>query len=427
MSVAIEKIDDLLPDDISIAACIRNVSADDSSEVPTNQFESPKPSPTGSPRPGFAGVPAKPAVYACLTATGCPIVVATTANLRRALQSRLLSQPATTARANYAEITDTVRYRRVGSAFAASWWYYRTVRSLFPDRYRAMLAWRPAWFVTVNPETEFPRFQISNAVAHPMASGTICVGPLLTRRNAKAIVESIEGLFDLCRYYEILRQAPLGHACAYKQLGKCPAPCDGTISMTEYRMQVLQAAGFLSDAYGTRMQWCQRQESLMCEAASKLDFRLAAMLKRKLDQADALIADKLTEVHRMDNWKYLILQRGKTRQWIAPFVALPGRIVSLPEVHYLLAADSLRSWMEVCNQSQPGPGPIAEFPVEEIATLVTYHNYRANDAGLYIPMDGHLTADSILQAINIWLNYKGNYEIAEINSTKQVASEDPCQ
>lgn len=425
MSEAIEKIDDLLPGNISIAAFIRAVSADGPATVSTNQLENPKPSPARPPRVGFACIPAKPAVYACFAADGSPIVAATGANLRRALQNHLLIQPATTGRANYAEIADTVRYRRVGSAFAASWWYYRAVRTLFPDRYRAMLAWRPAWFVTVNPETEFPRFQISNTLAHPMAAGTICVGPLLTRRKAKAIAESIEDLFDLCRYYEILRQAPHGHACAYKQLGKCPAPCDGTIPMADYRRQVLQAAGFLSDAYGARMQWCDRQERLMREAASTMDFRLAGSLKRKLDQADKLNAGKLTEVHRMDNWKYLILQRGKTNQWVAPFVAAPGRIVSLPEVHYRLAADSVSSWMEICNPPQPGAVRIAEFPVEDIAALVTYHKYRAKEAGLYIPMDGPLSADSIRQAMEIWLNYKGDYEMAEINSTKQAVIEDP--
>ncbi|EQD34478.1 UvrB/UvrC protein, partial [mine drainage metagenome] len=156
-------------------------------------------SPHSSPRPvGFAFIPAKPAVYACFAADGSLIVAATTANLRRALQNRLSEQTSATGRANYAEIADTVRYRRVGSAFAASWWYYRTVRTLFPDRYAAMLAWKPAWFVTINLATEFPRFHISNALA---AASALCVGPLLTRRKAKAIAESMEDLFDLCRYY----------------------------------------------------------------------------------------------------------------------------------------------------------------------------------------------------------------------------------
>ncbi len=423
MSDVNEKIDDLLPDRTTVSQIVNRSPLENPTEnLVDADHRSADISLSSSSRSavdGFAGVPAKPAVYACFAADGTPIVAATTANLRNALKNRISNQTAAKKRVNYAEIADTIRFRRVGSAFAASWWYYRTVRTLFPNRYAAMLAWKPAWFVTLNPEMDFPRFQISNTLAEPPNAN---VGPLLTRRKAREIMESMEDLFDLCRYYEILRQAPNGTPCAYKELGKCPSPCDGSISMLEYRQQINSAIGFLSDSNGARMGWFDNQEQRIREAASCMDFRLAATHKRKLDQADKLNNGKLTEVHNMDKWKYLIIQRGKTENWIAPFVADPHWIVSLPEVQDVDGAQWVSSWMTVCN-AQLSNYPIAGgFPVEEIAALVTYHKYRPREAGLYIPMDGKIDAETIRRALQFWLNYEGDYDMPEINSAVPSAS-----
>jgi len=423
MSEVNEKIEDLLPEEATVSQIVNRSPVanptEDSLHAAHRSADNSLSSSSKSAVDGFVGIPAKPAVYACFSADGTPIVAATTANLRNALKNRITNQTAAKKRVNYAEIADTIRFRRVGSAFAASWWYYRAVRTLFPQRYAAMLAWKPAWFVTLNPEVDFPRFQISNTLSEPPS---INVGPLLTRRKARGIVESMEDLFDLCRYYEILRQAPNGTPCAYKELGKCPSPCDGSISMVEYRQQINSAIGFLSNSSGARMGWFENQEQRIRDAASHMDFRLAATHKRKLDQADKLNEGKLTEVHNMNNWKYLIIQRGKTENWIAPFVAGPHWIASLPEVQDVDSAQSISSWMTVCNL-ELSDYPIADgFPVEEIAALVTYHKYRPGEAGLYIPMDGTIDAETIRRALEFWLNYEGDYDMPEINSAVPSAS-----
>ena len=423
MSDVNEKIDDLLPDRTTVSRIVNRIPLENPTEdlldAAHRSADNSLSTSSSSAVDGFVGIPAKPAVYACFSEDGTPIVAATTANLRNALKNRISNQTAAKKRVNYAEITDTIRFRRVGSAFAASWWYYRTVRTLFPQRYAAMLAWKPAWFITLNPEMDFPRFQISNTLSEPPG---VNVGPLLSRRKARGIVESMEDLFDLCRYYEILRQAPAGTPCAYKELGKCRSPCDGSISMLEYRQQINSAIGFLSDSNGARMKWFDDQEQRIREAALRMDFRLAATYKRKLDLADKLNNGKLAEVHNMDTWKHLIIQRGKTEKWIAPFVAGPQWIASLPEVQAVAAAQWVSSWMTVCNLELSDYPIAGGFPVEEISALVTYHKYRPGEAGLYIPMDGTIDAETIQKGVQFWLNYEGDYDMPEINSAFPSAS-----
>jgi hypothetical protein len=420
MSDMSEKIDDLLPDKAAVAQLINGMSAGDAAnDFPNPAINTSAPDSSTPDADGFAQIPAKPAVYACFSPDGAAIVAATTANLRNALKNRIANQAGGKSKAvNYADIAESIRFRCVGSAFAASWWYYRAVRTLFPRRYAAMLAWKPHWFVNLNPDADFPRFQISNTLAD---SPSVNIGPLATRRKARGIVESMEDLFDLCRYYDILRQAPHGKPCAYKELGKCPAPCDGSISMVDYRQRISRAMDFLSDSIGNRMQWFENQEQLIREAAARMDFRAAAGHKRKLDQADKLNQGKLTEIHNMDKWKYLILQRGKTRNWIAPFVAGPGWISSLDEVPQAAGAASVPFWMTVCNLELPDNLTVDCFPIEEIAALVTYHKYRPGEAGLYIPMDGQIDAETIGKALEFWLNYKSDCDMPEINSADPAA------
>jgi hypothetical protein len=425
MSGVIEKIEDLLPEIISVEALLNSITADEAPpppSTPQRTLEFPDhaltPSNTKQKNTGSVLVPGKPAVYILVAPDGAPILAATTANLRRALHARLSSDIAAPGRINYGDISASVRFRTVGSAFAGSWWYYRVVRTLFPDRYKSMLAWKDAWFISINLTDEFPRFHISNHLPPPPA---ISVGPLATRREAKAIEDTLEDLFDLCRYYEILRQAPHGQACTYKELGKCPAPCDGSISMGVYRKRISIAAGFLMDPEGQRTAWLEEQRDLMRTAASMMDFRLAGSVKRKLEAAEDFAMEECSIVGNMDQWKHLILQRGKTPRWIAPFIAGTGWLVSLPEVAAAAAADHVDSWIESCGKDMPEQIEgvnTPRFATEEIAALVAYHKYRPNDAGLYIPMDGHIPAPVINRALDVWLHASAKPEILEVNSAQ---------
>ena len=64
------------------------------------------------------------------------------------------------------------------------------------------------------------------------------LGPVEDKNVAGKLIEDIADWFDLCRYYHILVESPNAKACAYKEMGKCPAPCDGSISMPQYRRMI---------------------------------------------------------------------------------------------------------------------------------------------------------------------------------------------
>src|SRR5205807_1860255 len=101
---------------------------------------------------------------------------------------------------------------------------------------------RPAWFVHVNPDANFPRY--TKTIDLTTKTGVL-IGPVEDKHAAARLIQLAEDSFDLCRYYNILVESPNARACAYKEMGKCPAPCDGSITMDQYRAMVSASANTL--------------------------------------------------------------------------------------------------------------------------------------------------------------------------------------
>src|SRR3954464_5405144 len=182
-------------------------------------------------------VPAKWAVYLLADADDRPVQLLCVKNLRYSLKRRLGTGEdlGPSKRVNYRDLVRRIHWRRVDSAFEADWLYYEAARALFPKTYQGMVGFRPAWFVHVNPDATFPRYTKTIELARE--SGAL-FGPVEDKHAAGKLVQVIEDAFDLCRYYNILVESPKAKACAYKEMGKCPAPCDGSISMAQYRQLV---------------------------------------------------------------------------------------------------------------------------------------------------------------------------------------------
>ncbi len=111
------------------------------------------------------------------------------------------------------------------------------------------------------------------------------IGPFANSKRAKRWIELIIDLFDLCRYDHLLAQTPNAIACVYKQMGKCPAPCDGSEPIESYRARFASASGFVGGAVSDEIATCEHQ---MSASAEKLDFERAAVFKERLQTLRSL-------------------------------------------------------------------------------------------------------------------------------------------
>jgi excinuclease UvrABC nuclease subunit len=328
-------------------------------------------------------VPAKWAVYLMADADHRPVQLLSVKNLRNSLKRRLGGpgaiegdEPAPLSkRVDYRELIRHVYWRRVDSAFEADVVYLDVARQTFPQTYRGMTGFRPAWFVHVNPQTTYPRYI---KTIDPSRHTGVYLGPLEDKHAAQKLVHLAEALFDLCRDYSILTQSPHAGPCAWKQMGKCVGPCDGTISLDAYRELVAHSAAVLSDP----QDHIREQTTRMHQAAAELRFETAEKIKAFVEQLCQLGKGPFRHVRPLKDFTYLSLQRGPRETTAKAFVVTPGRVEELAGLidEPTNASDLLRLIFESARAPQIDQSGI------EVMGVVAHHLFQAKAIhGVFLP------------------------------------------
>lgn len=330
----------------------------------------------------LASVPGKWAVYLFADEAGQPVQLLCVKNLRYSLKRRLGGDETfgLTKRVNYRELVRTIRWRRVDSPFEADWLYYEAARIVFPETYRGMVGFRPAWFIHLNPETNFPRYVKTTDLSR---SGVL-VGPVADKHAAARLIALLEDAFDLCRYYQILVEAPHGKACAYKEMGKCPAPCDGSISKEQYHRMIQRSIDTLVDPIPA----VREQEARMRAAAAELHFELAAKIKAFADQLAQLGKGAFRHVRKLRDFQFLSVQSGPRVKTAKVFLISPGRIeeiLGLTGAEVARPAQILACALETLARREIEP--IDSDGAERIG-IVAHHLFSTKQiSGALLPID----------------------------------------
>jgi excinuclease UvrABC nuclease subunit len=325
-------------------------------------------------------VPAKWVVYLFTDADDQPIQLLCVKNLRASVKRRLggdeLIGPS--RKVNYREVVRRVYWRRVDSAFEADLVYLDIARHIFPRSYRGMLGFEPAWFLHVNVAHNFPRYVKTLDLDK---QGTL-IGPLEDKHAAARLIQLIEDAFDLCRYYNVLVESPHGRACAYKEMGKCPAPCDGTISLGQYRELVRWSAETVVNPDDFLRAHTRRMEA----AAKDLNFEAAAKIKQYLAQISQFGKGAYRYAKNFEDFRYVSLQHGPRAGTAKLFLISPGGVeetigvVADPTKN----EDLLRHLLRRSSQLSPDRD---QRGVESVG-VVADHLFRARKtSGVFLPID----------------------------------------
>jgi excinuclease UvrABC nuclease subunit len=324
--------------------------------------------------------PAKWVVYLFTDAEDQPIQLLCVKNLRASLKRRLggdeLVGP--TRKVNYRELVRRIYWRRVDSAFEADLVYLELAREIFPRSYRGMLGFESAWFVHVDPDQRFPRYVKTIDLSKP----GVLIGPLEDKHAAARLIQLVEDAFDLCRYYNILTESPHGRACAYKEMGKCPAPCDGSISIEQYREMIRWS----SQTVVSPDRFIEGHKRRMAAAAQDLNFESAAKIKQYVAEISKFGSGAFRFVRRLQDFRFLSLQHGPRAGTAKIFLITPGRVEEVAGLigHAAKAEDLLRYVLALDAASE---ADLSEQGVERVG-VVAEHLFRARKvSGVYIRMD----------------------------------------
>lgn len=236
-----------------------------------------------------------------------------------------------------------------GSRFEAAIEYYRLVRAAFGARYRDTWRVSPCYWATIEPDSAAPFFSVFRCPAgtgEPHLADLPAIttfGPFFSRRDADQWVETVNDLFDLCRFPRELRVAPHGRACTYFEIGRCPAPCNGTVPMERFREHVRSAVEFAGGRAGAFIaEW----EGRMRDRARRQDYEQAAALRRRLESAERLHSPAFAHVRPLSGFRYLSLQRSLRRGLLQPFLFAPGSVVPLEAIPPAEVAERARDWRQ---------------------------------------------------------------------------------
>jgi len=299
----------------------------------------------------LSAVPAKRGVLLLTDEHDTPILLLTAADLRARLRNRLAEPPDERRKtADLRQITRNIRFTLAPSHFEADLVFLDAAEALFPTTFAELLSWRRAWLVQVDPSAEFPHF---SRTRQPDRGG-ITLGPFPSGQAAQKFIETVEDLFDLCRDYACLRQAPNGPACAYRQMGRCTGPCNGTISLEAYRRQVGEAADF---AAGCREPFLSRLRDRMLQASDATEFERAAGLKKRLERARALDHDDYAHVRPIEQWRFILIQPAASKKFQDVFLAVGPVVTKIAPLNKTPTAEQLASTLSTMAATRNPASP----------------------------------------------------------------------
>ena len=309
-----------------------------------------------------------------------PVQLLCVKNLRYSLKRRLGDgqMVGMSKRVDYRSLVRKIHWRRVDSAFEADFVYLEAARQFFPQTYRGMHGFSPAWFLHINPDANFPRY--TKTINLDIQTGML-IGPIQDKHYAGKLIEEVVDWFDLCRYYNILVQSPDARACAYKEMGKCPAPCDGTISMDHYRHLIQWSAQTLVSP----KQLIEQNKTRMQAAAKELHFELAAKIKTYVDSLSTLGKGAFRFVRRLRDFQYLTIQRGPRDNTAKIFLITPGEIQEIA----CLIDENVAGILQQAFSLAPSRAidSLQEIPAERVA-VASYHLFEPKAThGIFLPLD----------------------------------------
>ncbi len=227
-------------------------------------------------RPAPGTIPESPGVYRFRDPTGRVIYVGKAKNLRSRLNSYFADTWSLHARTQQMVTTAaSVDFVTVGTEVEALQLEFSWIKEFDPRfnvKYRDDKSYP---FLAVTIGEEFPRLQVMRGAKR---KGVRYFGPY---SHAWAIRETLDLLLRVfpartCSAGVFKRSGQIGRPCLLGYIGKCSAPCVGTVSAEEHREIVDDFCEFMTGKTDT---FVKRLEREMMQASDELEFERAARLR----------------------------------------------------------------------------------------------------------------------------------------------------
>ncbi|MBL4590412.1 MAG: hypothetical protein JKY96_00485, partial [Phycisphaerales bacterium] len=264
-------------------------------------------------------VPASPGVLVFLADGGQSILVSAASDMRTFVGDRLGHRDhAISPRVDLHAVTRSIRAYRTGIGLETQWVLARLAGEHSADLYADLGERAMVYFVC--PFDDPMRWGVVDSDRLEARDPEIqmrCVGPIARKSDADSICAAMDDAFSLCRYPKELALAPHGKPCAYKDMGKCPAACDGSESIEAFGERFAQSVEFVGSGIRAGIDRCQRA---ITKASGAMDFEGAGEHKGVLDAASAIAIERVEHARSLDGYCALVFTPSVRRGWVGVWV-----------------------------------------------------------------------------------------------------------
>ena len=233
----------------------------------------------------IALLPEKPGVYKMLDDTGAVIYVGKAKILknrvRQYFQSSKNHSPKVRAMVSHIADFETIEVHSEVEALSLE---SNLIKEFMP-KYNILLKDDKHFpYFRIDMRQDFPRIEIVRRVK---PDGATYLGPYIVGPSVQEELRLVYDLFPLrhCKKNIAHMQARGERPCLLHHVGKCCAPCSGTISREQYHAYLQEAIRLLNGRSGDLIPYLSKK---MQEASDSLDFERAALLRDKLKATMAL-------------------------------------------------------------------------------------------------------------------------------------------
>jgi len=252
-------------------------------------------------------LPPSPGVYTFVDASGHPLYVGKSVNLRRRVRGYFYSGGPEDGRlAEMLGLARAVDVAPTGSDIEARLVEADRIVRERPPYNRALKRRGTGYYLELRWSEPFPRLRI---VRRPRRTGARYVGPFFGRRLPEHVRRLVEKIARLRSCAEPVRPDTRATPCIQFDIGLCTAPCARRVGLDGYRRQAAAAARLLTDSsYSWQLR--ERAERRRDEASDRLAFEEAAAHQARVDWLDEL-----------ERYRFALEDDGGERSWL---IVLPG-------------------------------------------------------------------------------------------------------
>jgi excinuclease ABC subunit C len=172
-------------------------------------------------------------------------------------------------------------------------------------------------YIYIDENQDFPRFEITRKVIK--GKNISYYGPF--PNGGKVLLDTLYEVFPLVQKKSCLRE---GKACLFHQIEKCLAPCEGKVTVEEYR-QIIEKA---KKAIGKRSILVEILEEKMITLAMAERYEEAGKLRDNIKTIEALTISSNLDLKSLDDMDIFAIVNGKNRGVIVKLFMRQGKIIS---------------------------------------------------------------------------------------------------